>query len=330
MTQHALPRAGRDAIVAMAAASIGRGSKSFALASRLFDRITRERAWLFYAWCRRADDLADGQDHGGTGKAAHDPHGKAHAPEVSREIVDNVNHIAAMTRLALAGERTGDPAFDALGIVAAECGIPHGMIADIIEGFELDAAGWRPADEDALLRYCYHVAGAVGCVMAVVMGVDPADRATLDRACDQGIAFQLANIARDVAEDAGNGRCYLPATWLAEAGIGESDVLHPRHREAVAAMIARLAGMAEAYEASGQGGAARLPFRARWAVLAASGIYGDIAREARRRGAGALDARVVTPMAAKLGWIARALARAISPPPEPPREGLWTRPHDAA
>ena len=54
----------RDAIVATAQESIARGSKSFALASRLFDRETRERAALLYAWCRRCDDIADGQDHG--------------------------------------------------------------------------------------------------------------------------------------------------------------------------------------------------------------------------------------------------------------------------
>ena len=52
-----------------------------------------------------------------------------------------------------------------------------------------------------LWRYCYHVAGAVGVMMAVVMGVARDDGETLDRACDLGIAFQLANIARDIGED---------------------------------------------------------------------------------------------------------------------------------
>src|SRR3546814_11955675 len=52
--------------------SIARGSKSFALASQLFDRETRERVWLLYAWCRAADDLTDGPDHGGAMKPGHD------------------------------------------------------------------------------------------------------------------------------------------------------------------------------------------------------------------------------------------------------------------
>ena len=59
-----LPLPGRDALVATAQASIARGSRSFAAASRLFGRRTRERAWLLYAWCRACDDIADGQDHG--------------------------------------------------------------------------------------------------------------------------------------------------------------------------------------------------------------------------------------------------------------------------
>ena len=55
----------RTQLLAHARASIMRGSKSFAAASRLFDRTTRERVWLLYAWCRACDDLADAQDHGG-------------------------------------------------------------------------------------------------------------------------------------------------------------------------------------------------------------------------------------------------------------------------
>ncbi len=54
----------RSALVEQAKASIAKGSKSFAVASLLFDKATRERAHLLYAWCRRCDDIADGQDHG--------------------------------------------------------------------------------------------------------------------------------------------------------------------------------------------------------------------------------------------------------------------------
>ncbi|WP_290438444.1 phytoene/squalene synthase family protein, partial [Sphingobium phenoxybenzoativorans] len=182
---------------------MARGSKSFAMASKLFDPVTRERAWLLYGWCRACDDLADGQDHGGAMRAVADAQVR-------------LSTIRTLTDAALRGEATGNPAFDGFGVVAAECRIPHRFAHDLIEGFALDAREWRPRTQNDLLQYCYHVAGAVGLMMAVVMGVDPADEATLDRACDLGLAFQLANIARDVSEDDAAGRCYLPVEWLVE------------------------------------------------------------------------------------------------------------------
>ena len=283
----------RAALVAHARASIARGSRSFRLASALFDVETRERAWLLYAWCRACDDLADGQEMGHGMRAVADPHAR-------------LATIRARTAAALAGEATGDPAFDGLGVVARESRIPAALADDLIEGFALDAAGWRPEGEADLYLYCYHVAGVVGVMMALVMGVDPADRATLERACDLGIAFQLANIARDIAEDAAAGRCYLPGQWLDECGIARGHLADPAARAGLAVLARRLAERAASFEASARVGAAALRFRAAWAVLAAAGIYGGIARTVARRGARAWDRRVVTSTAEKLGWVARA------------------------
>ena len=81
----------REAIVATARESIARGSKSFAAASLLFDRPTRERAWLLYAWCRRCDDIADGQDHG---------HGMTRVSDAPARLAE----VRAKTEAALAGE----------------------------------------------------------------------------------------------------------------------------------------------------------------------------------------------------------------------------------
>ncbi|QAY79817.1 phytoene/squalene synthase family protein [Sphingosinicella sp. BN140058] len=303
----------RAALVAEAAAIIGRGSKSFRLASRLFDRETRERAWLLYAWCRACDDRTDGQTLG------HDSRPVAEPEQAFRGIAD-------ATDRALAGETVGDPPFDALAVVAAECAIPHAFIRAHLDGFALDAAGWRPANERDLLRYCFHVAGAVGCMMAVVMGVAPDDELTLDRASDLGIAFQLANIARDITEDCENGRCYIPAEWLAEAGLKPGDLASPAHRDRVAMIAGRLAALSERYELSGRAGAPRLPFRARWAVLAAASIYGAIGRKVAQRGAAALDSRVIIRKRRKLASVGLALVKASGSGDSVEREDLWTRP----
>ncbi len=307
----------RAALVAAAADSIAMGSKSFAVASKLFDKTTRQRAWLLYAWCRACDDLADGQDHGGARATVVDPQAR-------------LGTIKFLTESALAGQTTGNAAFDGLAVVAAEVKIPRRFIDDHIAGFALDADDWRPRTEDDLLRYCYHVAGVVGCMMAVVMGVSPDDDETLDRACDLGLAFQLANIARDLSEDDAVGRCYLPMDWLVEADIPPGEHMRPHYRSRVAAMGWWLASMAQEYENSARLGAAKLAFRSRWAVLAAAGIYGDIAREVAKRGAEAWNHRVVTTKAAKAGWVAKAFAQASANRPKAiSREGLWTRPASA-
>jgi phytoene synthase len=307
----AIDPATRAALVEHARLSIKRGSQSFSAAARLFDKQTRERAWLLYAWCRRADDIADNQEMGG---ALGDQSG----------LPDRLAHIRRLTAMAFAGEPTGDPAFDALGVVAAEVGLTEQMAEDVIAGFELDATHWRPHTEADLLRYCYHVAGAVGVMMAVVMGVSPEDQETLDRANDLGLAFQLSNIARDIVEDAAAGRCYLPLEWLAEQGIAPGEHAKPHHRKALAAMAARLVALVEKHEAAARVGAARLPFRSRWAVLAAARIYGAIGRKVRKRGPAAWDSRTYVPRGEKaLHGLRALLSAAINREKMPPGGITW-------
>ena len=306
----------RAALVAAARDSIARGSKSFATASTLFDPATRERAWLLYAWCRRCDDLADGQELG-------------HGRETVEDPAARLATIRTLTDAALSGVPTGEPAFDALGVVAAETGMPHHLARDLVAGFALDAEEFRPRSEDDLYRYCYHVAGVVGVMMAIVMGVSPDDEAVLDRACDLGLAFQLANIARDLSEDDATGRCYLPVEWLIEIDVPPGEALRPPYRPRLAMLGRRLCQRAGAYEASARHGTPALPFRSAWAVLAAAGIYGDIAREVAKRGAHAWDRRVIVSKAAKLGWVAKAgwqaARRHALYDGKGSRAGLWTR-----
>ena len=311
----AAPHPSRAAIVATAQESIARGSKSFSAASRLFDRQTRERAWLLYAWCRACDDLADGQDHG------HDMARVDDAPE-------RIALIRSLTNRALAGEWVGVPAFDALRIVCEETRMPRRFVDDVIAGFALDADDWRPRSTNDLMQYCYHVAGAVGCMMAVVMGVAPDDDATLDRACDLGLAFQLANIARDIEEDDRAARCYLPVEWLVEMDMPPGQHMKPPFRSRLTVLARRLADMAAAHEESARIGTKRLAFRPAWAVLSAAGIYGDIARKVAKRGDHAWDHRVTTSKAEKAGFILRGFAQASmrqSWPDKRGRSDLWTR-----
>lgn len=307
----------RIELVKQAHASITQGSHSFAVASRLFARETRERAWLLYCWCRAADDITDGQEAGHAGRtveaAAGDP------------LVQQAR-LVGLTRAALESEAPVPLAFAALRQLAREVDIPHRWIDDLLEGFALDAQGWRPQSTDDLLRYCYHVAGSVGRMMAVVMGVDPADSDTLNRACDLGIAFQLANIARDIVPDAAAGRFYLPAVWLDDAGLAAETLGLAVNRESLAGIAGRLVHLARDYRASARVGAARLPLRSRLAVLAAEAIYGEIGERVIRKGPAAWDTRVRIFGTQKLALLVMAAVRSTRRSPTASRHGLWTAP----
>jgi len=305
----------RAGLVEAARLSIVRGSQSFAAASTLFSRTTRERAWLLYCWCRAADDMTDGQDMGHGGSADHD----ARAGQA---------RLAALTEAAL--DETAPDAlplpFMALHQVVSETAIPRFLIEDHLAGFALDAEDWQPSNLDDLLRYCYHVAGSVGCMMALIMGLPAEDTDTLDRACDLGIAFQLANIARDIVPDAAIGRCYIPRTWLAEYGLSPAGMTDPANRAALAAIASRLVRMARPYRASAKVGAMRLRGRSRLAILAAEAIYGAIGEKVLTRGVHAWDERVRVPSWRKMAYFARAVLHCGGKPPPAPREHLWQRP----
>ena len=306
----------RARLVADAAHSISAGSKSFRFASQIFDLPTRERSWLLYAWCRACDDITDGQTLGHDAQAPDDP-------------ATRIAFLHDRTADALADRPTGLVPFEALRLVAGECHLPSSLPADHLAGFARDSAGWRPDSEADLLSYCYQVAGVVGVMMAHVMGVAPDEEDTLDRAADLGIAFQLANIARDIVEDAKVGRCYLPKQWLADEGLNDGELADPRNRPALARMTRRLAELADAYRYSSRTGAALLPFRSRWAVLSAAGIYGEVASRAAALGQRAWDSRITTSKPEKAALVMEAFWEALWPVRPTSRADLWTRPRNS-
>jgi phytoene synthase len=297
-------------------AVIKAGSKSFAAASALFDRQTREDAWRLYAWCRYCDDVIDGQVLG-------------HGMKPVDGAEDRLAELRRATLLATQGDEPVPPEFEALRVVARRHGIPASLAQSLIDGFAMDVEARRYRSLEDTLVYAYHVAGVVGVMMAMVMGAR--DRPTLERACDLGIALQLTNIARDVVEDARNGRVYLPEAWLEEAGLApDADTVAAQaSRQAVAQVTARLLDVADGYYRSATLGIGRLPLRSAWAIAAARDVYRDIGLIVRRRGAKAWDRRASASKARKLVLLGRGglVALASRLPTKPaPRTGLWTMP----
>ncbi|SFC56283.1 15-cis-phytoene synthase CrtB [Massilia yuzhufengensis] len=311
-----------EALMDHATRTIEVGSRSFAAAARLFDPATRRSVLMLYAWCRHCDDVVDGQELGFNVEGAA-PHDAAAALAV----------LDTQTRRAYGGAPMDDPAFAAFQEVALCHRIDPRFALDHLAGFAMDVDGARYETLDDTLRYCYHVAGVVGLMMASIMGAH--EDAVLDRACDLGLAFQLTNIARDIVEDARMGRCYVPAQWLREAGIAPDEVADPRHRAALAKVAARLVDHAEPYYDSALAGIAALPLRSAWAIASARNVYRQIGIKVKRRGAHAWDERAGTSKAMKLWLLAKGAATALGsrlsgPAMRARPAALWQRPGRAA
>lgn len=305
-----------EALLDHATQTMAVGSKSFATAAKLFDPTTRRSALMLYAWCRHCDDVIDGQTLGF---------------KADRETPDTPEQrLAALresTRRAYADEPMTEPAFAAFQEVACAHEIPPAQAFDHLEGYAMDVREQTYPHLPDTLRYCYHVAGVVGLMMARVMGVR--DEAVLDRACDLGLAFQLTNIARDIVDDAHLGRCYLPLAWLDEMNVPLDELAEPRHRPALAALAQRLVAVAEPYYASARDGLPALPLRSAWAIATARGVYRRIGVKVSRAGDNAWERRQGTGKAEKIGLLMQGAGIAISARgrrPSPRPETLWQRP----
>jgi phytoene synthase len=283
------------------------GSKTFSAASRLLPRRVRDPATALYAFCRVADDAIDGD------------------PSATEATVDDLR---ARLGRAYAGRPDDSPVDRALAAVVEAERIPRVLPDALLEGLAWDALGRRYETLDELYAYAARVAGTVGAMMTVVMG--PRAPAVLARACDLGVAMQLTNIARDVGEDAGRGRVYLPLAWMREAGIDPEEWLdRPRPTEALASVVARVLDSADGLYRRADDGIAALPRDCRTAIFAARLIYSDIGRYVARSGFDSVTRRAYVPLARKLWLLVRSLGarwlevepRLVPPPPplEPTR-----------
>ncbi|CAN5906196.1 phytoene/squalene synthase family protein [soil metagenome] len=294
-------------------AALRNGSRTFLAASLLLPRAVHEPACALYAFCRLADDAVDGQIDGRLGGGSDGGTDGASAADAASRAVATLRQ-----RLALAyrGTPMATPADRALAAVVARFDIPRALPEALLEGFEWDAAGRHYETLADLHEYAARVAGAVGAMMALLMGVRSAEG--LARACDLGVAMQLSNIARDVGEDARMGRLYLPRQWLREAGIApDAWLANPVFSPALGCVVQRVLDAADALYARVDAGVARLPWSCRPGINAARYLYAGIGHEVARRGLDSVSQRAAVPGSRKVLLLARAL---VSLNPAPARQ----------
>ncbi|MGQ0662107.1 MAG: presqualene diphosphate synthase HpnD [Pseudomonadota bacterium] len=206
------------------AVQVRRAGSTFYWAMRLMPRQRREAMFAIYALARELDDIADG------------PHAaaeKRRALEAWRDEIDAVYRGAPARLLGRA-----------LLAAVRRYRLPRAEFEELIRGMEMDVAGPLIAPPLSELElYCRRVAGAIGLLSLPVFGCDgPSAR---EFALHLGGALQMTNILRDVAEDAANGRLYLPREMLDKAGIATTDPRSVAGHPALAVACAALAAHAE-------------------------------------------------------------------------------------
>jgi phytoene synthase len=276
-----------------------REAKNFYYAFVALPEPRRNAICAIYAFMRKADDLSDDES-------------------ISREErrVNLEEWQAAWRKASQTGE-TQDPVFIAVRDATQRFSIPLGLLDELVAGTTSDLKG-NPGDAPDtyatfadLYRYCYLVASVVGLVCIRIFGyTDPAAEKLAE---ETGVAFQLTNILRDVAEDAERGRVYLPLEDLAAHNVTLDAILHrkkgapPNANER--ALLAEIGARAEGYYASAFKLLPLIDRESRPALWVLVKIYRGLLKRIRRADYDVFSQRMSVPSFQKLEILAVGLAR---------------------
>ena len=188
-----------------------RAARNFYHGLKLLPEGKRRAMFALYAYMRLVDDIADEND----------------GRSIAQRLAD-LKQWREQTHAVLNGELPEPDAphallWPAVAEMARERHMPGYLLDDVIAGQQQDLEFSGFETFEPLKEYCYRVAGVVGLASIHVWGFDGSP-ATEQLAIDRGIAFQLTNILRDLREDAGKERTYIPADELTAAAVTAEDL----------------------------------------------------------------------------------------------------------
>lgn len=265
--------------------------RTYYFATRFLPRDRRRHVHALYAFARYADDLVDHV------ALAWDPPRRRAALEAwSEEVL-----------ACLAAGSTTDPILTAVRRTVDELAIDHGDLRAFLGSMAMDLTATRYATYADLSEYTYGSAAVIGSMMLPVLR--PTHPDARRAAMDLGVAFQLTNFLRDIAEDWDRGRIYLPLEDLERFAVTERDFRHrhvgPRFRRLLAFEIERTRGLYRRAEA----GWAMLHPRSQACVRVAHGLYARILDEIEAADYQVFRARVVVPTWRRAAVATRQLLR---------------------
>jgi phytoene synthase len=260
---------------------------NFYYAIRLLPRLKRRALNSVYRFCRGADDIADGDG----------------SLEQRRLRLEEYRRALELT---LAG-RPPDPGWLTLADSVENFDLDPRNLNEVIDGCAADCAPMRIANESALARYCYGVAGSVGILSARIFGYQ--DEAVPELAVRLGHAMQLTNILRDLKEDIQNSRCYLPEDDLDRFGLARDDLLAGPQGPRAGGYVKLMRHEIELARSHFEVGMRLVPLVARDArgcPAALAALYRAILSEIERRGFDVQTERISITTPRKVGLAARA------------------------
>ena len=294
-----MPQPTIDEAYAICRAIARREAKNFYYAFIALPAPRRNAICAIYAFMRKADDLADDES-------------------ISREERrEQIEKWQASWRAAASGDPTNDPVFIAVRHATLTFSIPLSLLDELVAGTTMDL---KQASSDApdtyatfsdLYQYCYLVASVVGLVCIRIFGYTNPKAEKL--AEETGIAFQLTNILRDVAEDAQRDRVYLPLEDLEAHELSLDDILHrplgkpPGAKEK--ALLRAIARRATRYYKSARTLLPLIDRESRPALWVLVAIYRALLNRIRRADYDVFSHRLSVPAAQKLAILSMGLAR---------------------
>lgn len=238
-----------------------------------------------YAFMRYSDDLSD-------------------EPGANQGAMDRWRD--ALNR-ALNGQPDANPMWPAFLDAVKKYEIPHEYFHDMIEGVASDVEGAGHIEIqtfDELYRYCYRVASVVGLTTIHIFGFTSREALPLAEKC--GIAFQLTNILRDVKEDVGLGRVYLPKEDLEQFGVSVDDLREARRTEAFERLMDFEIARAERYYRESAALLGMIKPGAKAAMWALIAIYSGLLKHIAESPTDVLRRRMSMPATEKMWIVARA------------------------
>ena len=279
----------------------------------------RQSICAYYAFCRRADDIADG-DYTDLfpGGSENSSESKGYRTEIERimgePVLEREAYDDKMSQLfyyrkklstAYTTVTSTDPIFIALKDTVERFRIPRSLLDDMISGMEDDLHRDRFETFEDLYEYCYKVASTVGLVCIEIYGYNAPE--AKDEAEAWGIYMQLINILRDVLEDSARGRIYLPLDELHRYGISDQDVLdgagllhHPGWEGFCRSYIKR----AKSYGRTARGLLGHLDRQSRYSPAAMMAFYDSILKKIGKSGGDVFSERVQLSKPEKIGLAA--------------------------